>query len=113
MMEKTRNLGVKCLFALVALALLLPSVIKFSHILEDHEHTVCLAEHQTHFHEVDLDCEFFKFKLNNDFPFQFETPQLTSHPAFTPLPQQYYTFIKGHQKSTAYLRGPPHAVLTS
>jgi len=113
MTERKLYSRVNIFIAIIALALLLPSVIKFSHIFEQHEHVVCLGENQSHLHEIDLDCEFFKFKLNNNFLLDIDVIELTSVVVPQNLSQQYYTFIKGHQQSTAYLRGPPSLVLIS
>jgi len=92
---------------LITVTLLLPSIVKFSHVLENHEHTVCIEEHQKHLHEIDLDCEFFKFKLNNNLLVSLEP--IITYPAFEPqlLPKEHYIFLIGHQQNTAYLRGPP------
>ena len=95
---------------LITVSLLLPSIVKFSHILENHEHTVCIEEHQKHFHEIDLDCEFFKFKLNNNLLVSPEP--IIVYEAFQQqfLPKEHYIFLIGHQQNTAYLRGPPQNI---
>ncbi len=56
-------------FSIVILvaALLTPSFVKLFHIFENHEHAICVNQQDTHFHKVDLDCEFYKFKLNTRF----------------------------------------------
>ena len=50
---------------MLILAVLLPSVIKLTHSFNHSKHEVCDNdnEQQTHFHETDLDCDFYKFKL--------------------------------------------------
>ncbi len=95
---------------ILTMVLLVPSVVKFSHVLEDHKHEICKGEYQSHLHEVDLDCEFFKFKLNNTVFFEianFECFQVEHNQEFSP---EHYIFLKGHQQRTAYLRGPPALV---
>lgn len=110
MKERKISFKVNVIIAIIALALLLPSVIKFSHIFEQHEHVVCLGENQSHLHEIDLDCEFFKFKLNNNFLLDLDAIEIVSNLVLQTLPPQYYIFIIGHQQGTAYLRGPPQYI---
>ena len=92
---------------IIVLCLVLPSVVKFSHTFSDHEHEICLGENQSHFHEIDMDCEFYKFNLSNsffvkidDFKFNFIVPSQL-------LNTKYHTYLISHQQLHTYLRGPP------
>ncbi|WP_431134365.1 hypothetical protein [Psychroserpens mesophilus] len=91
----------------IVICLVLPTVVKFSHIFAHHKHEVCLGENQSHLHEIDVDCEFYKFNLNHQ-------TTLTSF-EFSPLEvaknQQVitsrYFFLSTFQRLHFSLRGPP------
>ncbi len=93
---------------LVVVCLVLPSVVKFTHIFAHHEHEVCLGENQSHLHELDMDCEFYKFNINH-----YTT--LTSF-EFIPLEiienqeiiASQYVFLSAFQRLHFSLRGPPY-----
>lgn len=100
-------------FAIVlTLAVLIPSAVKLTHAFNHHEHVVCTDDynHSTHFHQSDLDCDFYKFKQTNNFFFVFSNygnidNAQNYHHQFT-----YYSFLNSHQQLTSYLRGPPQLV---
>ena len=90
----------------------MPSAIKLTHAFNHNEHIVCEddSNHSTHFHQSDLDCEFYKFKQTNTFYFTFINycdivVNSNYHHQFT-----YYSFLNSHQHLTSYLRGPPQLV---
>jgi hypothetical protein len=91
----------------VVACLVLPTVVKFSHVLSHHEHEVCLGENQSHFHEIDMDCEFFKFKLSNSYYFLIETFSINENFVSNKVQTKYHTYLKSHQQLSTYLRGPP------
>ncbi len=55
----------RVLAIMLVLTVLLPSVLKLTHAFTHHKHEVCDTDnkHETHFHESDLNCDFYKFKL--------------------------------------------------
>lgn len=110
MREIKLHLITKVATVILIVALLVPSVVKFSHILEDHKHEVCKGEFQSHFHEVDLDCEFYKFNLNNGILFEIAHLELLQVEHNQEFLQEHYIFLQGHQQCNAYLRGPPFLV---
>ncbi len=92
---------------LMVVFILSPSLVKFSHAINGHEHSECKSIGQLHFHEVELDCDFQKFNVS---------PQL--YPSITKAPQLFktprhkkhfskYTFLSKYQKLHCALRGPP------
>ena len=89
---------------------LTPTLVKLAHTLENHEHSVCVDSQTTHFHGLDLDCEFYKFKLQtqtfNEF-FEFNLYELLDLNNLVDSNYQYYfsTTLK-----LCYLRGPPELV---
>lgn len=94
---------------LIVACLILPSVVKFSHIFAHHKHEVCLGENQSHLHELDLDCEFYKFNLSNSFYFNIEEDfNLSMNLPSQLLNTEYNSFLKSHQQLSTYLRGPPY-----
>lgn len=94
-------------FAL-AFVLLVPTVVKFNHIFAHHKHDICQGEKSTHLHEQNTDCDFYKFKLNNntytlvffEFNLFIEKEQSLN------IVSQYH-FISKHQRLQIALRGPP------
>lgn len=101
------------LFALLTVALLLtPTAIKFAHIFNHHTHKVCLGEASTHIHQVDLDCDFFKFKTNKNFTFTtFPLNLLTEKEQQLEIVSQYL-FLSEYQRLHISLRGPPQINLS-
>jgi len=94
---------------LTVVCLVLPSVVKFSHLFTHHEHEVCIGKNQSHLHELDLDCEFYKFNLSNSFYVKSEEYfKLTINLPSLLLNTEYHSFLKSHQQLTTYLRGPPY-----
>ena len=91
----------------IVVCLVLPSVVKFSHIFAHHEHEVCLGENQSHLHEIDMDCEFYKFNLSNSFYFKTEDYKINFNVPSQILNTKYHTYLRSHQQLSTYLRGPP------
>ena len=105
-----KHIMVFCLSA----AVLFPSAVKFAHTFSHHEHEVCDGESAVHFHELDIDCEFFKFKINNTYKseiavFEIYNPEISKSVATTRK-----SFLLHKIQSNRFLRGPPISVsLTS
>lgn len=60
-----------------------PSVVKLSHAFQHHKHITCKSEASLHFHKKNLDCDFQKFKVANEFTivnqtFQLKIPQVNT-----------------------------------
>lgn len=92
---------------LLVFAVLLPAAVKIGHVFENHAHEVCLNKSTTHFHTLDLECEFYKFKLANHF---FPIPEnidfletVENHAIST----SQYVFLSPFQQLHFSLRGPP------
>ena len=103
----------KCLGLFLAVVVLLPSTVKLLHAFNHHEHTVCLndgVDRDTHFHETDIECEFYKFKLNNDIYFNASELEESEDVEINRTVLTYYTFQKSHQQDTSSQRGPPALV---
>ena len=95
---------------ILVIALLTPSFVKFFHVFEVHAHVICKNQQKTHFHELDLDCQFYKFKLKT----QFSTLQQTYDLLVIEDNYQYisscYQLISQNTFSSLSLRGPPQLV---
>lgn len=93
---------------LLAFILILPSAVKLSHaITHDHDHEVCFEKNETHLHNVDFDCEFYKFKINQNLFFEFINYDFNSNFHLNTTEIAYYSYLKSHKNLTSFLRGPP------
>jgi hypothetical protein len=94
---------------MLVLTLLLPSVLKLTHAFNHHKHEVCEndTKHETHCHESDLDCDFYKFKLSKIQFFQLLEYELEAPVNSFKPSTKYYTSLHNHQQLTRFLRGPP------
>ncbi|TYB76475.1 hypothetical protein ES674_11455 [Bizionia myxarmorum] len=92
---------------LLVLAVLLPAAVKMGHVFENHVHEVCLNKSTAHFHTLDLECEFYKFKLSNHFfpiPDNFDVLETLENHAIS---TSQYVFLSAFQQLPFSLRGPP------
>lgn len=101
------TLGYRVAVLAITACLLLPLAVKFSHLFSHHDHEVCLGENQSHLHEIDMDCEFFKFKINHTFYYAFEEFAILAIELNIEPPKAYQKYLKSHQQLQSYLRGPP------
>lgn len=87
--------------------LIVPSFVKLAHAFEDHKHEVCETPQKLHFHDFEIDCEFYKFKLNPQVTYSFDfTISLNNENLTDEITSQYY-FVSDFQKLPFALRGPP------
>jgi hypothetical protein len=109
MIDSKQHISKRLATLLLSLVMILPSAVKLSHALNhNHKHEVCVEKNQTHFHTADYDCEFYKFKLSNNFYLKIERFSLTENVISNKLNTTYLTYLKSHQQLSAYLRGPPN-----
>lgn len=92
---------------LIVIVLLAPSVVKLGHAFEDHKHEICVDNSTEHFHTLDLECEFYKFKVNSNFIFNPLTINVLEVNSQKELIASHYTFLSKFQKLHFSLRGPP------
>jgi hypothetical protein len=95
---------------LLVVALLTPSAVKFSHIFEEHLHEVCEYPQTLHYHEFDLDCEFYKFKLSTTYTIITPDYEITSLEYIKDTIASQYHSINDFQKLQTSLRGPPSII---
>lgn len=103
-----QHITFKAAAMVLAMVLLVPTVVKFNHIFAHHKHDICLGEKSTHLHEQNTDCDFYKFKLNNNTYtltfFEFNL-FIEKEPTLNSVSQ--YHFISEYQRLQIALRGPP------
>lgn len=99
----------KVLAILLILAILMPSAVKLTHSFNHHKHEVCDNDntHKIHFHESDLDCDFYKFKLTKIQFFKLNEYQTKKQTDYFKPNSKYFTSLNNHQQLTRFLRGPP------
>ncbi|GGH41684.1 hypothetical protein IA57_11555 [Mangrovimonas yunxiaonensis] len=103
-----KNTGFKLTTLLLVVTLLLPTAHKLAHAFSGHKHEVCTSQGEDHIHSHEVECEFYKFKINTDFTAITHTYTLIkSNADFTPIISQY-AFISDYQKLPFSLRGPPY-----
>tara|TARA_Y100000589_G_C27015581_1_gene572657 strand:+ start:510 stop:851 length:342 start_codon:yes stop_codon:yes gene_type:complete len=102
----------KVIALVLMLAVLLPSAVKLSHVFTHHKHEVCKndSNDNTHFHELDVDCEFYKFKLAQQFYYKQKIVELFSTEDNFKITESQYEFISKFQKLQTSLRGPPQLI---
>lgn len=110
MQERIKTITFKLAALILVLALLIPSIVKFNHVFEEHVHEVCHGEKQTHLHTSDVDCEFYKFQLNHHFTIPVNATEVfIPKDNFQKTISQYY-FLSEYQQLHFSLRGPPELV---
>ncbi|WP_296384811.1 hypothetical protein [Winogradskyella sp.] len=102
----------RVLALILVLAVLLPSVVKLTHAFNHHTHEVCESDNEatTHFHESDLECDFYKFKLTKNQFFVLSKYEKNAKFQFSKQKLDYYISFNNYQQLTRFLRGPPQLV---
>jgi hypothetical protein len=103
----THNMTFKATTLILAIALLVPTAVKFSHIFSHHYHEVCDGENQTHLHKSDIDCDFYKFKLSSSFTLPSIDFEFVSAEDNHSINVTSYAFLSEFQRLHFSLRGPP------
>ncbi|MDU8886924.1 hypothetical protein RXV94_12190 [Yeosuana sp. MJ-SS3] len=110
MQELKQHIVFKILSIALLITILIPSAVKLAHVFQNHKHEVCLEQHKTHLHTLDLECKFYKFKVNNTFTipvFNIEIAVLKKE--HKPI-LSHYSFISHFQSLHFSLRAPPQLV---
>ena len=97
----------KVLAIMLVLVVLFPSVVKLTHAFNHHNHEVCNEKFDTHFHQSDLECDFYKFKLTTQYFFNSKAIQFVSIECNFKITDSQYAFVSDFQKLQTTLRGPP------
>ncbi len=100
----------KAIVLLLSVILLAPVLVKLNHLFEDHKHEVCITPFADHYHEFEIDCEFYNFTLNTNFFLSLTTSDIPEvDETHKPILSQYH-FISDFQQLQFSLRGPPLSV---
>ncbi len=94
----------------LAVLLLVPTFVKFNHMFAHHKHDICLGEKSTHLHEINTDCDFYKFNLNTPYCFFSNDIELFVEIYIHKTSSSLYTFLHNHRQLSFSLRGPPALV---
>ena len=106
-----KHIAFKLATILLVLAILTPSLVKVGHAFENHKHDVCTDNlSQTHLHALDLDCEFYKFKLNTKYYTVLNNFRIDVEENYSKINNTFYYFFNNHQQFSFSLRGPPSLV---
>jgi hypothetical protein len=106
---RTHIIG-KVLVILLSMFLLAPLAVKLNHIFEDHKHEVCKTPNKLHFHNLQLDCKFYDFRLNT---YYYQSPEVFEIFDIEDIQEtmvSQYHFISHYQRLQFSLRGPPSYV---
>lgn len=100
----------KFIATVVTAVVLLPFLVQALHALEDHEHFICNAKFEKHYHKDEIDCSIFHFQIEHkvldfSFDFSFKNFETFTHQVLEVL-QLEYTVYSNHKSS----RAPPYLV---
>jgi len=95
---------------LLTVSIAVPSIVKFTHIFEDHKHEVCTNYTTTHFHEFDVDCEFYKFKIPIQTLSDINISNTLEIDIITSKVYNHYTLLQSSKFNLFEHRGPPTLV---
>ena len=110
MLQIKEHIASKVLVVLLTVVLVTPLFVKLNHIFEDHKHEVCKTPYTNHFHELEIDCEFYDFKLNTEFNYSITSIYIPDYKEVTQSIVSQYFFINDYQQLQFSLRGPPLSV---
>lgn len=108
MQQVKEHIAFKSITLLITLMVLAPSAVKFTHIFTHHTHEVCKGYESTHIHKVDFDCDFHKFKLNNNYLHALAYNSFFKQSQHYKIQSLTYKFLNNRQPLSFSLRGPPH-----
>lgn len=101
------HIGFRTCAMVLAMAVLTPVGVKLAHSLNHHEHEVCQGYAETHLHSLDLDCEFYKFKLSKELNISVYNYQNATNEVNSYLIQTLHFLPYTHQHLSFSLRAPP------
>ena len=97
----------KAMVILLSMFLLAPLFVKLNHIFEHHKHEVCKTPNKLHFHNLQLDCNFYYFRLNTNYYQPTEVIEISVLEDIQVTIVSQYKFISHYQRLQFSLRGPP------
>jgi hypothetical protein len=110
MKNKGLHIAVKSIAMVLLIAIVLPSVVKFTHVFENHKHELCSNPSDTHYHEIEIDCEFYKFKLNTVYAIKTLASDVLIIENNHKIKASQYFYVSDFQRLPFSLRGPPNLI---
>lgn len=110
MQQIKEHITSKVLVVILVAILVTPLFVKSYHLFEDHKHEVCKTPFTNHFHEYEIDCEFYDFTLNTNFFQSLATLEILEVNVINKTINSQYHFISDYQQLQFSLRGPPLSV---
>ncbi|MDO1500686.1 hypothetical protein Q2T40_11135 [Winogradskyella maritima] len=107
--KPTFSIFYKVLSTVLIVCLLLPIAVKASHSYNHKKHIICNEDGQlnTHFHEKDLHCDFYKFQISKVYYATTQNFEILKRPEISEDFLDYYISYKQLQQLTRFQRGPP------
>ena len=107
MIQIKEHIVSKVLVFVLSITLIVPLFVKSYHLFEDHKHEVCETPFTNHFHEFEIDCEFYDFILKTNFYESLASIDILEvDELYKPIFSLYH-FISDYQQLQFSLRGPP------
>ena len=100
----------KVLVVILSITLLTPLFVKLNHLFEDHKHEVCKTPYKNHFHSLELDCDYYDFRLNTNFYQSISSIEIYQDRTIDKAITSKYHFVSDYQQLHFSLRGPPLSV---
>lgn len=110
MLQIKEHIISKVVVVLLTIVLVTPLFVKLNHLFEDHKHEVCKTPYTNHFHKLEIDCQFYDFKLNTEFNYSFASIEIPVLKKATESIKSQYFFLSDYQQLQFSLRGPPLSV---
>ncbi len=110
MLQLKEHFASKILVIVLTIVLVTPLFVKLNHIFEDHKHEICKTPYTNHFHELEIDCEFYDFRLNTEFNYSYTLLDIPVLTEISPSIISQYHFVSDYQQLQFSLRGPPQTV---
>ncbi|PKP25706.1 MAG: hypothetical protein CVU03_06810 [Bacteroidetes bacterium HGW-Bacteroidetes-2] len=107
MKEQKNTIAKKILPAILAIALLFPSIINFVHAYSHDKHQHCTEMGTLHFHKKDLDCQLCDFHLTPTILLSFSEETAIITQLFSISFSSYILLFSNYDQLHYNLRGPP------
>lgn len=107
-MRRPSNKNTHKFFSLLtAIVLMVPLFVKLNHFVEHQHHDICKTPYTNHFHEYNIDCDYYNFILNTNFFESEPIVELFQETHLSSLILSKYEFLSDFKIYHTYLRGPP------
>lgn len=110
MLKIRDHIASKVLVVLLTTVLIAPLFVKLNHLLENHKHEICETPYTNHFHELEVDCKFYAFKLNTQYNSPITSIEIPVLKKINISIDSNYFLVSDYQQLHFSLRGPPQFV---